>query len=1161
MQAGEIVAERYEVLSTIGRGGMGEVYRCHDLAFGRDVALKRIRSDIGPARHAEIDQLFYKEAAALASVTHPSVIRAYDFGFLRDGTRYLSMEYVEGLSLEVLWKKEGILAWHLLGAVMDQLLSGLAHLHARGLVHRDLKPANIMLSDGEEGPRVTILDLGLATFREVAILEIMRPEKPPEAKVARYATPPYCAPEQLLHHAMFLGPTTDLHAVGILLYQLSAGELPFPGESDAELFEAVLRQRPRRLSATNGAPKALGPIIERLLAKRPWHRYDFANTVREALAPLWAKAEANAAWRDLCRRHRLRDTRSPAANAAIIKRSAPPALFTLRVGRLFGREREQARLLQTIEAVNSGSQEIVALIGEAGVGKSRLGQWLVEHVHERGLMHNLRISYGRTGGALSGFLSALERHFGLVGAPAALIERALDTRWGHDKAARRLVRALVRELRTDEGGKEGKSEEHSELGPGQTDRRNELFMEVLRRIAGDRPLLLWFDDIHRARKDCLSFVEAILASQALPRVFFLITGRPFDPDGAISRVLSTHDCATQILQPLGRGPVEAMLTSLLSREDDANAQPDHITQPFDAKATAPNRKLLDTLYRASRGNPLFVMQQLHAWSRRTQIWWEGDAHRYRVDAAALKEVAKDTATLWKDHVATLSAGAQLAALAATTLGSGFERELLASLFEALGLNAAKTLLEFVREDILVPEVNHLWWYHDTLEEHLGEAFEASLQKDTLRTQAIEVLRKHPQAKSRPYALLITRNLLALGRNAEASTTLLDATEERWERRRVTLHIHEDLDLLGERVVESERGRFLCLRSRAAWAACDYRSAIDTARQALAWAEERGEKRTRAVAHQLLGDAERALSHYREASVWFRQALETWLSLGENLQAAQIYLTLGQGEHYLARYAQAEDLMRHTLKLAEHVKNDRLATEGRWWLAWVLLDRGRYEEARREAEIALTTFISQDNPLGVGQSHWLLAVIRGQQDATEEAIAHLEATQTPFEEAGDQWWLFATKLVQVWLTNVLGDWSAALEEAKEVLEIFEHIDSPPEMTNALLAQAAAQVGSDNLDAAEITLSRVASLARPEPTLQQIEAMIRAWIATTRGAWDEAEKHLENALSLWRTLDLTAWSVPWRLRDLLPRHPWSDELRLGLETWLQRLDTPAAPSSSS
>ncbi len=580
MQAGEIVAERYEVLSTIGRGGMGEVYRCHDLAFGRDVALKRIRSDIGPARHAEIDQLFYKEATALASVTHPCVVRAFDFGFLGDGARYLSMEYVEGISLEAIWKKEGILAWHLLGAVMDQLLSGLAHLHARGLVHRDLKPANIMLSDGEEGPRVTILDLGLATFREVAILEIMRPEEPPEAKVARYATPPYCAPEQLLHHAMFLGPTTDLHAVGILLYQLSSGELPFPGESDAELFEAVLRQRPRRLSATNAAPKALGPIIERLLAKRPWQRYDFANTVREALAPLWAKAEAHAAWRDLCRHHRLRETRPPAFNAAMIKRSAPPALFTLRVGRLFGREREQARLLQAIEAVSSGTQEIIALIGEAGVGKSHLGQWLVEHVHERGLMHTLRISYGRTGGALSGLLGALERHFGLVGAPAALIERALETRWGHNKATRHLVRSFVRELRTDE---EGGSEKSSELGQEKSDRRNEIFVEVLRRIAGNRPLLLWFDDIHRVGKDCLDFIEEIRASQTLPRVFFLLTGRPFDLDGAISRVLNTYDCATQILQPLGRGPVEAMLTSLLSRddslpsrEDDASALPDPV---------------------------------------------------------------------------------------------------------------------------------------------------------------------------------------------------------------------------------------------------------------------------------------------------------------------------------------------------------------------------------------------------------------------------------------------------------------------------------------------------------------------------------------------------------------------------------------------------------
>ncbi|PIE19486.1 MAG: hypothetical protein CSA65_02315 [Proteobacteria bacterium] len=1149
MQVGEVVAERYQVVSTIARGGMGEVSRCRDLASGHDVALKRIRPDIGPSARGELDQLFYKEAAALASVAHPNLVRARDFGFLDDGARFLVMEFVEGISLEQVWERQAVLPWDLVGAVIDQLLLGLAHLHARGLVHRDLKPANVMLSNAtplqrhspsqlQHGclaptPRVTILDLGLAAFREVAILDIMRPQEEPRAQVARYATPPYCAPEQLLRHAMFLGPMTDLHAVGVLLYQFCSGELPFDGETDAELLEAVLRRAPKPLLLQNGAPKELDPIVRRLLAKRPWQRYDFAITVRDELAPLWDATRAQEGWHELRTRHGVETAGPIAAVSSIAKRIRPSALLSLQVADLFGREREQATLGLVADEVGRGARRVVTLLGEAGVGKSRLGQWLVERVHERGLMHTLRISYGRAGGALSGVLGALERHFGFSSAPASVIERALTTRWGQDENARRLARALTRELCPSTNAPvEPESPGRSEL-----QQRIELLLAVLARISGDRPLLLWLDDVQRAEDESLALAEAALASDLLPGVLVLITGRPNATHGALGPLLARYDVKPVTLQPLTRAPLEAMLRSLLA--PDGNSEPP--------------RELLDTLYRASRGNPLFAVQQLHAWWLRSQIWWQAETRQYCVEEDALEQVARNTETLWREQVDVLSAETRLAALAATTLGSSFQRTLLAQLLAALGLDPAQTTLELVRQQILVPERDYLWWYHDTLEEYLSSELSADPRAEEIFEHAIASLRAHPLAKTRPYVLQIVRALRAAKRDQEAATELLDCLEQRWDQRRLALHAREDLQLIEACAGDALRGRFLCMRCRAEWASCDFAATEASAREALRWAEEHEDQRLRARAFQLLGEADKARGRYDMARGLLRQALESWAALGEHGEAAVTCLALAQCEHYMARYEQAEVWVRQGLTLADAAGADGLQTEGHWWLAWVLHDRGRYEEARSEVTRALAAFSARESPLGIGQAHWLLATINGQQGDVEAAAQHLQSAVEQFELAGERWWLLAAALMRAWLANVMGDFPTALNVAMEVCQQLEGLDTDNETANALLASAAALLGQGDLDAAEEALEQVRKLDPPEPALHQMEHLLRAWLAVRKQVWTAAEDHLQRALVIWGKLGLTAWAVPWQLGQL-ESHGWPPSLQRGLRRWRASLQEP-------
>lgn len=1138
MAAGELVADRYQMLEAVGSGGMGEVWRCHDLALDRPVALKRLRSDLGPAARSEVDQLFYREAAALASVTHPNLVRAFDFGFLPDGARYLVMGFVEGVSLERVWERQAVLDWHLLGWIIDQILAGLAHLHARGLVHRDLKPANVMLGEGPRGLQVTILDLGVAAFREVAILDIMRPLDEPLPEIARYATPPYCAPEQLLRHAMFLGPTTDLHAVGVLLYQFCAGRLPFAGRDEGELFEAVLRRAPEPLLRRNDAPAELDPILDQLLAKRPWHRYDFAVLVRRELEKLWDPARARRGWDEVVRRHGLRPVAITTSKQKPhdVQRLAPSSLLALQLPALFGREREQTLLAETAAALADNQSRLIALVGEAGVGKSRLAQWLMELVHEQGLMHALRISFGRAGGALSGVLGALERHFGFIGAPAEIIERALTTRWGRDEEARLLARGLAAVLRPSARQEDGPAGIAVEQG----EQRIELFARTLQRIAGDRPLLLWIDDVQRADEETLALATMLLDSSA-PPALILATGRIVAEDEQPDRLASLcarQGCDAQVLAPLGRAPLRTLLASLLRPPGQVDERKDELDE-----------HVLDVLYRACRGNPLFAVQQIQAWKQRAQIWWQGDRRCYGVDDSALAQIAVNTDDLWRDQLEALDASLQLAAVAATTLGSTFDRAVLHGLLEGLSIETS-AVFELVRQRMLVPERNHLFWYHETLEEHLAAQLARHPEAVRIHGLAADVLARHSLADTRAYVLLIVRNLLAAGRIHEACDRLLSFVEEQWERRRVALHAHEDLDLIETYVQSDDEGRFLRCRSRAAWARCDFEAAEAAAALALDWAEARGEEAAIAAAQGLLGEVEKGRGGYEAADRWFRAALTVYQRLDRQERVAQISLLLAQGEHYMARYDKAEGWVRQALRAAEVVGAEGPIAEAWWWLAWVLHDRGRYDEAQRWASSALTSFEKRDNPQGMGQAHWLLATICGQQALLRPAAQHLATAQQHFEQAGERWWLLASALMQAWLANITGSYREALAVAAEVRRLLEGLGTTTEIANAHLATAAAHLAQGETQEAEAALEAARALAPPEPSLHQIEHLLRAWLAVTLDAWEAAEDHLRRALAIWRELGLTAWAVPWQLSQL-ERRGWPPDLQQDLRAWVDSL----------
>ena len=259
----------YEVVSALGAGGMGEVYRAKDIRLGRDVAIKTLLSEL--ARDAERIKRFEREARAASSLNHPNIVTIYEIGSL-DGMAYIVMELIDGETLRSLMPGEPIPTRKLLG-IAAQIAEGLAKAHAAGVTHRDLKPENVMVTgDGV----VKILDFGLAKLTQQSETSGEGTAIPTASIVTEagivMGTVAYMSPEQARGAPVDF--RSDQFSFGAMLYEMATGKRAFEGESHVEILSAILRDEPQPVASRN--PKVPAPlrwIIERCLGKEPKGRY------------------------------------------------------------------------------------------------------------------------------------------------------------------------------------------------------------------------------------------------------------------------------------------------------------------------------------------------------------------------------------------------------------------------------------------------------------------------------------------------------------------------------------------------------------------------------------------------------------------------------------------------------------------------------------------------------------------------------------------------------------------------------------------------------------------------------------------------------------------------------------------------------------------------
>jgi len=275
----------------LGEGGTARVYKALDVRSGKHVAVKVIE---GPgAKTATWAQRLLREVDLLKSIRHPNVVEVLDGGRRDDGSPFLVMEYLEGETLGQLMRRRPDLPIELALVVAAEIASGLAASHSRGVIHRDVKPDNIFLvEDGASVRRAKVFDFGFARLQGGEGLT---------AKGFIVGTPEYMAPEQTLHDPT--GHRTDIYGLGVVLYRMITGVLPFTGEA-ATLLAQHLYVHPRPPSELReGVARDVDAIVTTALRKLPRNRYPSMQDFHEDLERAMGKRSGNVTtlleWEDV----------------------------------------------------------------------------------------------------------------------------------------------------------------------------------------------------------------------------------------------------------------------------------------------------------------------------------------------------------------------------------------------------------------------------------------------------------------------------------------------------------------------------------------------------------------------------------------------------------------------------------------------------------------------------------------------------------------------------------------------------------------------------------------------------------------------------------------------------------------------------------------------
>ena len=281
-----IVDNRYSVLHLLGSGGMGHVYLARDELLGREVALKMLKEPY--TDEEEFVERFRREARNAATLSHPNIVPVYDMGKAEDGTPYIAMEYMAGGTLGELMAREGTLEAPEAAAIAIQIARALAEAHRCGVIHRDVKSHNVFLAESPASSGTTPegLPLGAVKVGDFGIARAAEASTMTESGLI-LGTPHYLSPEQAKGEPV--GPKSDLYSLGIVLYEMLTGRVPFDAEDSIAITMKHISEPPPSPKEVNpGMPEDMNTLVLRLLSKDPKDRHGDAVELIEDLTQVRA---------------------------------------------------------------------------------------------------------------------------------------------------------------------------------------------------------------------------------------------------------------------------------------------------------------------------------------------------------------------------------------------------------------------------------------------------------------------------------------------------------------------------------------------------------------------------------------------------------------------------------------------------------------------------------------------------------------------------------------------------------------------------------------------------------------------------------------------------------------------------------------------------------
>lgn len=610
-----LINDRYRFESELGRGGMSTVYRAHDSKLKREVAVKLMsNTNLGTQGRARL----LNEAQAIAKLNHPNIVTVYDAGEY-DGNPFIVMELVEGQTLhdKSFENDEEIIS------IIKQVCQALEHAHASGIIHRDLKPENVII---EDDGTAKLLDFGLAR----SVTSRMTNEG------TLLGTVFYMAPEQAMGQE--LDARVDLYALGVMIYELTTGRLPFTDDDPV----AVISQHiyapvvPPTTHKPSIHPE-LEALILKLLAKSPQDRYSSASEILEVLEGILNN-----------------QTESPNLQT---ESSIKPGKLTGSIalldrmvrGRLIGRETELTELRNLWDRSAGGQGHMVLISGKPGIGKTRLSKELMVYAQLRGALILEGRFHPELGVPYLGFWEALRDY--LRSQTPDIARDEIGT------TAPEMIKLVpeIRELLGD-------VEPNPPMGDVETERLR-LFDHVtqfLQGLSSKRPILFMLDDLHWADKPSLLFLHFILRN---------ITDTPILIVGTYRE--TELDPVRPFYETLVGMNRERLYTRMALRRLSSERIKELIQSLLDCSV---DDKLIEAIDQETDGNPFFVEEVVRSLLEKDTLKIEDGC--YVPVAGTEVEVPQSIQVALGRRLAGLSKDCQSALTQAAVLGRQFDFDVL-----------------------------------------------------------------------------------------------------------------------------------------------------------------------------------------------------------------------------------------------------------------------------------------------------------------------------------------------------------------------------------------------------------------------------------------------------------------------------------------------------